>query len=59
MQFLITAVSEAEQVLSDVQTSLEEQKELLAVSACQQEMVNYYMFWIQIVLLSRLFVAEK
>ncbi|XP_039135876.1 kinesin-like protein KIN-5B [Dioscorea cayenensis subsp. rotundata] len=36
--FLITAVSEAEQVLSDVQTSLEEQKELLAVSACQQEM---------------------
>ncbi|KAM0948242.1 putative plus-end-directed kinesin ATPase [Dioscorea sansibarensis] len=36
--FLITAVSEAEQVLSDVQTSLEEQKELLAFSACQQEM---------------------
>ncbi|XP_020101255.1 kinesin-like protein KIN-5B [Ananas comosus] len=38
-QFLVTAVSEAEQVLNDLQRSLSEQKELLAFSAQQQEMV--------------------
>ncbi|XP_020087658.1 kinesin-like protein KIN-5B [Ananas comosus] len=37
--FLVTAVSEAEQVLNDLQRSLSEQKELLAFSAQQQEMV--------------------
>ncbi|EHA8586465.1 hypothetical protein COCNU_scaffold000429G000020 [Cocos nucifera] len=35
--FLVTAVSEAEQVLTDVQRSLAEQKMLLAFSAQQQE----------------------
>ncbi|KAJ0962271.1 hypothetical protein J5N97_030099 [Dioscorea zingiberensis] len=36
--FLVTAIAEAEHVLSDVQTSLVEQKELLVFSAQQQEM---------------------
>lgn len=44
LQFLATAVSEAEQVLDDLRISLAEQKELLDFTAHQQEKVWFINF---------------
>jgi hypothetical protein len=41
VQFLVTAVLEAKEVICDIQNSLDEQKQLLAFFSRQQEEVDY------------------
>jgi kinesin family protein 11 len=41
LQFLVTAVLEAEEVICDIQNSLDEQKQLLAFFTRQQEEVDF------------------
>lgn len=41
LQFLVTAVLEANEVIGDIQNSLDEQKQLLTFFTRQQEEVDY------------------
>lgn len=41
LQFLVTAVLEAKEVICDIQNSLDEQKQLLSFFTRQQEEVDY------------------
>lgn len=43
LQFLVTMVSEGKEVIEDIKNSLSQQKELLALSAQQQEEVWWHL----------------
>lgn len=51
LQFLATAVSEAKDVICNIQNSIDEQKQLLAFSLQQQEQVRFIcklFFWLRL-----------